>query len=273
MEEIRLSMDESVRFVVQHYRKGMFDTTKGWKKLTASLPGFGRVHHLSSITRVAVAMIFLFIVGIGLLTTMNRPIQLTAQNGTTEFTLPDQTEIVMQEGAKLKYDRHFGKTDRHVSMQGEIAFTVTHDETRPFVVSTPTAQIEVLGTVFIVNADDNETRLSVTSGLVRFTPDQPAIPLLCSAGTSVHYNAGASNVLVTSTDSGMEINSKRETLTFNNMKLKEIVAMLSHFYHVQIELPESESEITFSSSFTQTSIIEIIHIINFTLDTHITLIE
>jgi len=63
------------------------------------------------------------------------------------------------------------------------------------------------------------------------------------------------------------------SLTFENMRLKEVVMVLSHFYKIQIELPESESELTFSSSFTQASIIEIINIINLTLDTHITIIE
>ena len=49
--------------------------------------------------------------------------------------------------------------------------------------------------------------------------------------------------------------------------------VLSNFYHVEIELPAEESELTFSSSFTQESIIEIVNIINLTLDTHITIIQ
>ncbi|WP_298645809.1 FecR family protein [uncultured Proteiniphilum sp.] len=273
MEKNRQDRDESVRFVVQHYQKGMFEPSKGWKRLTASLPGSGRVRYLSFITRAAAAVVLLFVAGIGVWMMVNRPEQLFAQVDNTEFTLPDNSQIVMQRGAKLEYDRHFGKTERHVSMQGEIAFAVVRDETRPFIISTPTARIEVLGTEFTVNAGDNETRLSVTSGKVRFTPDDPVIPLLCTAGMTVHYSANTETINVSSPGSEMEINGKTRSLTFDNIGLKEIVMVLSHFYNVQIELPENESDLTFSSSFTGKSIVEIINIINFTLDTNIVIVE
>lgn len=275
MGKNRHDIDESVRFVAQHYQKEAFNTQKGWKRLTASLPGFGKVRYLPLITRVAAAVLLLLVIGVGLLKMVNRPEQLFAETDSITFTLPDQTQIVMQKGAWLEYDKHFGKRERHISMNGEITFAVARDETRPFIVSTPTAQIEVLGTEFTVTADDDETLLSVASGIVRFTPDAPVIPLLCTAGMTVHYSAGDETVKVASPDtaSKMEVNGKMRSLTFDNMRLKEVVMVLSHFYNVQIELPEDESELTFSSSFTRRSVIEIINIINLTLDTHITIID
>lgn len=274
METNRNNMDESVHFVAQHYKEGMFEPAKGWKKLSASVRGFGKQRRMIFIVRtVAAAVLLLFVAGLGLWITLNRPQQLSAQSNNTEFMLPDQTGIVMQEGAKLMYDRHFGKTDRRVSMRGEIAFAVTRDETKPFIISTPVSQIEVVGTEFTVNADDDQTRLSVSSGKVRFTPDDPVIPLLCTAGMSVHYTSETKTVNMTAPGSSMDINAKTRSLSFDNMGLKEIVMVLSHFYNVPIELPENESELTFSSSFTQKSVIEIINIINMTLDTHITIVE
>lgn len=273
MEKNKCDIDESVRFVASHYQKGMFDTAKGWKRLTASLPRFTKVRHLSILTRVAAAILLMLIIGAGLFKMANQPEQLFAETNNTTFTLPDQTQIVMQKGAKLEYDKNFDKHERRVSMYGKIAFAVARDESKPFIVSTPTTQIEVLGTEFTVTADNDGTHLRVASGIVRFTPDDPVIPLLCSAGMTVHYNAEKEIVTVASHDSNMEINSKARSLTFDNMRLKEVVMVLSHFYNVQIELPENESELTFSSSFTRESIFEIINIINFTLDTHITIAD
>lgn len=273
MEKNRNDIDESIRFVTRHYRKGAFDTTKGWKRLSTSLPGFGKVRRLSLLARVAAAVLLLLAIGVGILKMGNQSEQLLAQADNSAFTLPDQTEIVMQKGAKLQYHKHFDKTERRVSMYGEITFAVARDEAKPFIISTPTAEIEVLGTEFTVIAEKDETLLSVASGRVRFTPDTPVIPLLCTAGMTVHYSAENETVKVTSPDSKMEINSKTRSLTFHNMELKEIVMVLSHFYNIEIELPEDESELTFSSSFTQESIIEIINIINITLDTHITIIH
>lgn len=273
METNRNNIDESVRFVARHYQKGVFDTSKGWEKLMVSLPDLGRKGFRLPLTWAVAAVVLLFVIGVGVLKIVNQPEQLIAENSNTTFTLPDQTGIVMQQGATLQYGKDFDKIDRRVSMHGEITFAVTRDETKPFIVSTPVAQIEVLGTEFTVTADDDETRLSVTSGKVKFTPDDPVIPLLCTAGMTVHYVAETQMVKVTSPDRQMEINGKTRSLTFDNMALNEIVMVLSNFYHVEIELPAEESELTFSSSFTQESIIEIVNIINLTLDTHITIIQ
>ncbi|SFL49785.1 FecR family protein [Proteiniphilum acetatigenes] len=271
----RLEIDkteESVRFVARHYQPGRFDSRKAWLQMGGRLGIAPERRSLTLLWRVAAVAIVVITAGI-LYLTAERGDTLIAGYDHTEFTLPDQTEIVMQKGSVLKYDKYFDKTERRVSMYGEITFEVAPDETKPFIISTPAAQIKVLGTEFTVIADDDETRLSVTSGKVLFTPDDPVIPLLCTAGMTVHYSAGSKTVKIASTDSEMEINGKTRSLTFENMRLKEVVMVLSHFYKIQIELPESESELTFSSSFTQASIIEIINIINLTLDTHITIIE
>lgn len=158
-------------------------------------------------------------------------------------------------------------------MCGDIAFAVTRDEIKPFIVSTPTALIKVLGTEFTVAANDNETRLSVASGKVLFTPNDPAVPLPCTADMTVRYIAETATVNVTAPGREIEINGKTRSLTFDNIELKEVVSLLSHFYKIALELPENEAELAFSSSFTQESIIEIINIINLTLDTHITIKE
>lgn len=264
-------IDESVRFVSKHYREGMFDNTKGWKKVTAALPGFRKVRPLIPLTRIAAAVLLLLVVCIGLWRMVNQPEQLFAETNNTELTLPDQTQIIMQKGAKLEYDKNFDKTERRVSMSGEITFAVVRDGSKPFIVSTPTAQVEVLGTEFTVTADDEESQLSVASGKVLFTPNDPVIPLLCTAGMKVHYIAETETVNVTSPGKEMKINGKTGSLSLDNMELKEVVRVLSHFYKTTIELPENESGLTFSYSFSQGNIIEIINIINITLDTHITI--
>ena len=62
MEKNRNEMDESIRFVAQHYQEGAFNTTQGWKRLTPSLPGFGKRGQLSLLTRIAAAALLLLII-------------------------------------------------------------------------------------------------------------------------------------------------------------------------------------------------------------------
>jgi len=264
-------INESVRFVAKHYKPNTFDPPKGWEKLSASIPELGETKKVRLFPRIAaVAAIVIFVIGIGILM-MPKSETLVAKVDHTQFTLPDNSQIEMQQGAELKYNRDFGESERNVSMLGKISFAVVRDETRPFIVATPAAQIRVLGTEFTVIADDEETRLSVESGKVQLTPNSPAIPLLCTAGMRVHYTAKTENIEVTSPESSMQINGKNESLAFNNSQLKDVALILSHFYNVQIDVLEEEASLTFTSSFTQKSVIEIINIINLTLDTHLTI--
>lgn len=262
--------EERVRFVARHYQPNRFDSRRAWSEMQEQLGIPPKRRSLTPYWQAAAAVAILLIAGIFYFTG-DRTETLVATNHQEEFSLPDQTRIVMQQGAELEYNKQFGESERHVLMHGEIAFAVVRDEFAPFIVTTPTARVEVLGTEFSVHADDNETRLNVTSGRVLFTPNDPVIPLLCGAGMNVHYIADSETVRVTSPGSSMEINGITNTLSFDNVKLKEVVRVLALYYNVSLELPESEADIPFSSSFTAKSIIEIINIINFTLDTGISL--
>lgn len=235
------------------------------------LPNRPKQQSLRVLWRIAAVVVPAIVASILFFTADNPGKEFVADTDHTQLTLPDQTRVDLRQGALLAYDKTFDKTERRVSMQGEITFSVTRDEEKPFIVSTPSAQIEVLGTEFNVVADEEESRLFVLSGTVRFTPSDPAIPLLCSAGMKVHYDSGEKTVRIESPDSRMEVNGKSGTLTFENAKLKEILRVLTLYYNVPVDLPENEAELLFSSSFSQKSIIEIINIINLTLDTHINL--
>lgn len=264
-------IESRVSFVARHYKPNTFDSQKGWEKLSVFIPELGKANKIRLFPRLAAAAaVVIFVVGIGILL-IPKPQTLVAKADNTVFMLPDSSHIEMQQGAELKYEKDFGKTERRVSMMGEISFDVARNEAKPFIVSTPAAQIRVLGTEFTAIADENETQLSVESGKVQFTPQSPVIPLLCTAGMRVRYTADTENIKVTSPGSSMEINGKSKSLVFNNSQLKDVVLVLSHFYNVQIEVPEEESVFTFTSSFTQKSVIEIINIINLTLGTHLTI--
>lgn len=268
MTDNNRDIDERIRFVARHYKPNVFDPRKGWEKIQKQMAPERKRRKLPLFYSAAAAVALLLVVTVFYFTS-NIERELIAKADNTLYVLPDSSRIEMQQGAELKYDKNFGKTERRVSMLGEISFAVARNEGKPFIVSTPGAQIRVLGTEFTALADDAETRLSVTSGKVLFTPGRPVIPLLCTAGMSVHYTAGTENIKVNSPGSSMEINGKNQSLVFNNSQLKDVSLVLSNFYDVQIELPEEESALTFTSSFAQKSVVEIVNIINLTLDTHL----
>jgi len=83
------------------------------------------------------------------------------------ITLPDSSVVKVNSGSVLIYPQQFSDS-RDIFLNGEAYFTVTKDEAKPFIVKTTDMDIEVLGTVFNVNAytDSEKTSTTLESGKV-----------------------------------------------------------------------------------------------------------
>lgn len=86
-----------------------------------------------------------------------------------DLTLPDGTRVNLNSGAEFSYPMAFRGKERKVSVEGEAKFSVTHDDKHPFVVETYAADVTVLGTEFVVAADEqeNEFLTSLIEGKVK----------------------------------------------------------------------------------------------------------
>lgn len=89
---------------------------------------------------------------------------------TMELTLEDGTKMWLNSETRIEYPSVFGRKTRNVRLlRGEVLFDVTHDEKRPFTVSTFASDVCVLGTKFDVLADENNGsfQTSLIRGLVK----------------------------------------------------------------------------------------------------------
>lgn len=86
-------------------------------------------------------------------------------------TLPDGTTVQMNSASSIVYPERFTSANRTVVFSGEGIFSVTPDARHPFVVKAPSFEVEVLGTVFDIEAypekDKSTVVLSEGSVLVR----------------------------------------------------------------------------------------------------------
>lgn len=85
-----------------------------------------------------------------------------------EFHLPDGSKVVLNAESSLSLDEGFNSRNRRMKLQGEAFFEVAKDKGKPFIISTRSMDIRVLGTVFNVKAYENEafTTTSLISGVV-----------------------------------------------------------------------------------------------------------
>ncbi|WEA02877.1 FecR family protein [Mucilaginibacter sp. SJ] len=78
------------------------------------------------------------------------------KNGISKIQLPDGSRVWLNMGSKLTYNNDFGTEQRKVSLVGEAFFDVVKDPQHPFVVTTTTISIRVLGTKFNVRSYNND---------------------------------------------------------------------------------------------------------------------
>lgn len=92
----------------------------------------------------------------------------TLKGTRTKIILPDGSNVWLNAGSKLNYEKKFDAKLREVYLSGEAYFDVVHNAKRPFLIHTATINIKVLGTQFNVKAydDDSLTETSLIKGSV-----------------------------------------------------------------------------------------------------------
>jgi ferric-dicitrate binding protein FerR (iron transport regulator) len=124
--------------------------------------------------RLAVLAVAVVLAAVGTWWWMQPVTLSTAPGEQVTATLPDGSTVELNGGTTLSYPRSFGdlpfaaSDERRVRLSGEAFFAVR--EGRPFVVETPNARVEVLGTEFTVETageDAPSTQVALRSGRVR----------------------------------------------------------------------------------------------------------
>lgn len=93
--------------------------------------------------------------------------------GEFHLILTDGTRVTINAGSRMRYPVGFRSEIREVWLEGEAYFEVQRDESKPFIVRTSGADIEVLGTSFNVAdyPDEATTAVTLVEGSVRVCGD------------------------------------------------------------------------------------------------------
>jgi transmembrane sensor len=97
----------------------------------------------------------------------------------TKLELPDGTQVWLNSGSKLNYQRDFNSRSREVVLEGEAFFDVVKDPSHPFIVHASSIDIKVLGTSFTVKSypQDETIETTLLRGMIEVTrQDNPSTP-------------------------------------------------------------------------------------------------
>lgn len=151
-------------------------------------------------------------------------------------TLPDGSEVYLNEGAELSYINEFEGNTRALKLKGEAFFDVERNPEKPFIIETQGGSVTVLGTSFNINTSTAETEVSVKSGKVAFQAVNEAEPVYLTKNQKALYSK-ATKVVETSKSSSLnETAWLTGVLKFRGIALQDILTELEGAYGQKIVL-------------------------------------
>ena len=157
-----------------------------------------------------------------------------------KIVLADGSTIYLNGHSSLRYPVKFSAKERHVQLQGEAFFEITKDPTRPFIVETNDAKIQVYGTSFNVKSftGDHRVEVWVNTGIVSLSSNKnKSSALILRKGEFGLLEGTLARRLKQTQPNYLSWHTK--VFRFDKTPLSEAVAVLSHAYAKNIVLADS----------------------------------
>lgn len=190
-----------------------------------------------------IAAVFIVLLGLSLFFRTTITSTEIAENGQkTSFSLPDDSQIVLNSGSKIQYKKWNWDTHRKLDLDGEAYFKVAHG--KKFQVKTELGTVTVLGTQFNVKARKNRFDVTCYEGRVKVNYNNKEV--IITKGTSVTFDNeyfDRKNITVQKPEwTANEIIFKKENL-------QSIVDELQRQYSCEIVLNCKENKQLFTGTF------------------------
>ena len=154
------------------------------------------------------------------------------------LTLPDGSVVQLNTDTQIAY--RVDNNERHVDLRsGEVFFDVAKDEARRFVVRTPTAEIQVVGTQFSVRTRPNDVEVIVKEGKVNvvraesgLSPERlisPSLKVALVPGDRLRLAADSRPAQVAAVDVGRATAWRSGILDIDAMSLEDVVAEVNRY--------------------------------------------
>lgn len=221
-----------------------FETEKAYEKLISkrNQPKVRKLFAYQNVFKYAAAIIIT--AGIYFFVQTRSSVIEVAYAQQTEVVLPDDSEVRINAGSKLSYQKNSWNKKRLVKLEGEAYFKVSKG--KKFTVSTPIGNVQVVGTQFNVNQRGGLFEVECYEGKVDVTHEHQIVRL--TPGKSVKLSPDGifeiSNIIRETPDWTTGISD------FEGSSLKEVISELERQYNVKIDVEKGiDLEQKFTGSF------------------------
>lgn len=172
----------------------------------------------------------------------------------TYSTTDAPRELVLSDGSRLSMNRHsdlrvrFGTRNREVTLiDGEVAFDVTPDADRPFVVAAGAREIHVLGTAFNLLSHDDEFSVGVQRGMVAVSGAGMPDPVRLAVGERIDQ-VGEAPPIVSRVDPDQTSAWRQGVLIYRDTDLGSVADDLSRYLDKPITVTTAAAALRFTGA-------------------------
>lgn len=244
-----------------------FDSNAAWKNVIKQatkqkrpvIPMFSKIRRIAAIAVILIASAFTFYY----ITLDSKPKELMAATSQhekgNEIVLNDGSKIWLNKNSQLSYPETFKGKIRKVSLDGEAFFDIAKNPDKPFIIECNNAEVTVLGTSFNINTDSLETEISVKTGTVKVqsSHNQEYVTLLPNFMASV----GHSTITKSQITNPNYLSWKTGEFLFKDSPIEKVVYDLNTFYNKPIVIKNQKTTCSFSASFDNANLADIIEIL------------
>lgn len=186
--------------------------------------------------------------------------------------LADGTTVTLNVDSRLQMPTSFAD-GRVVHLEGEAYFNVATDSTRPFIVRTGHAEINVHGTSFNVRSypEDRRVQVAVVEGAVSLRPQRapsarPGARL--ESGQVGRLESTSARVTTSTTDDIASILSwMNGRLVFEDAPLREVTARLERWYNLEFDVADPALDsLRLTASLKSRSVRNVLDVVTASLD-------
>ncbi|MCB0688690.1 MAG: FecR family protein [Saprospiraceae bacterium] len=161
----------------------------------------------------------------------------------TIHQLPDQSEIRINDGSSISYDKNKFAVSRDIYLDGEAFFQVSKGS--PFTVHTDLGTVQVLGTSFNIFNHSNHFDVICKTGKVKVVSGDKE--LILTPGEKAYLNE-VQGLTKFQLDT-VEIDWLNGTFKYENTRLAEVAAELERQYDIHITMPQEAKDLLYTGFF------------------------
>ena len=151
--------------------------------------------------------------------------------------LPDGSIVVLNKNSELTYPKSFTGSNRVVELKGEAFFKVARNTNKPFIVSTTSSEVKVLGTEFNVRAYPSEvqTIVEVEEGKVAVKLVATEKEQILVANDKVLINHADATLSKVEALDWKDTAWKAKQLVFENKPISDVLDYLMYNFEVEVD--------------------------------------